>query len=275
ASSRDGGSIDNARSRTLVKELEVLASGQPPVAAASELQKPAAVPEVAPVASDDGGSQPIPFSFDGFGDDDGNDGSDDATTYEVSFRPRRELYATGNEAALLLRDLSRIGEMSINCDTDTLPPLDQMDPEESYFGWTISLKTSKAEDEIRTVFEFAEWDCELEVQAAAPASTQDELPMVPVPFDLSALDGDEPESADEAEATLSAAQTAASVSSLAAAAERVETKQAAVAPAAAAQTTAVAAAGQTIRVDLDRVDRLINLVGELVINQAMLSQSVV
>ena len=43
---------------------------------------------------------------------------------------------------------------------------------------------------------------------------------------------------------------------------------------AAAQNNA-AAAGQTIRVDLDRVDRLINLVGELVINQAMLSQSVI
>jgi two-component system chemotaxis sensor kinase CheA len=38
---------------------------------------------------------------------------------------------------------------------------------------------------------------------------------------------------------------------------------------------AVPAAPQTIRVDLDRVDRLINLVGELVINQAMLAQSVV
>ena len=35
---------------------------------------------------------------------------------------------------------------------------------------------------------------------------------------------------------------------------------------------AVEAAQQTIRVDLDRVDRLMNLVGELVINQAMLSQ---
>jgi two-component system, chemotaxis family, sensor kinase CheA len=35
-----------------------------------------------------------------------------------------------------------------------------------------------------------------------------------------------------------------------------------------------AAAGATIRVDLERVDRLIDLVGELVINQAMLSQRV-
>src|SRR5690606_32971162 len=90
AASRDGGSIDNARSRTLVKELEALASGQPPVAVASEPQKPVAVPEVAPVATDDSGFQPIPFSFDAFGDDDGDDGVDDATTYEVSFRPRRE-----------------------------------------------------------------------------------------------------------------------------------------------------------------------------------------
>ena len=32
--------------------------------------------------------------------------------------------------------------------------------------------------------------------------------------------------------------------------------------------------GGSIRVDLDRVDRLINLVGELVINQAMLAQQV-
>lgn len=31
-------------------------------------------------------------------------------TFDVSFKPRRELYAKGNEAALLLRDLSRIGK---------------------------------------------------------------------------------------------------------------------------------------------------------------------
>ena len=46
--------------------------------------------------------------------------------------------------------------------------------------------------------------------------------------------------------------------------------------AAAAGCTGQCAAGAapTIRVDLDRVDRLIDLVGELVINQAMLAQRV-
>ena len=104
--------------------------------------------------------------------------------------------------------------------------------------------------------------------------------MVPVPFDLSILDetsssGDETAAESDAAAAVAAAETATSVAKAASrAADRKETAAAA----SAAQNNAAAAAagaGQTIRVDLDRVDRLINLVGELVINQAMLSQSVV
>ncbi|MDP9837800.1 two-component system chemotaxis sensor kinase CheA [Neorhizobium huautlense] len=265
--SRDGGSVEDSRTRGLVKELEALAKGEMPSGGAAEAPKPAAAAAPAAVApTDDSGFQPIPFSF----DDDF--GSDDAgkTMFEVTFKPRRDLYSKGNEAALLLRDLSRLGEMSINCDTDALPALEAMDPEETYFSWTISISTEKTEQDIRAVFEFAEWDCDLEVNEIA-AEAAEELPMVPVPFDLSALD-------DEPAAAPAPAAEAPADTKMAAAAARVEKKEAAAAPAAAAANNAAAAAnaaGQTIRVDLDRVDRLINLVGELVINQAMLSQSVV
>lgn len=37
-------------------------------------------------------------------------------SFQITFKPHASLYSKGNEAALLLRDLSRIGEMSINCD---------------------------------------------------------------------------------------------------------------------------------------------------------------
>ncbi|TWF53330.1 chemotaxis protein CheA [Neorhizobium alkalisoli] len=277
--SRDGGGVDEARSRGLVKELEALANGETLAPAAHvEAPKAAAAPAAPmPAPTDESGFQPIPFSF---------DDEPETSTFEVTFKPRRELYSKGNEAALLLRDLSRLGEMSIHCDIDSLPDLDKMDPEASYFGWTIFVTTEKSEDDIRAVFEFAEWDCDLEVKPVGAAETSEELPMVPVPFDLSALD-DEPAVETSAveetvAAAVSAAQTASDVSKVAAAAARVEKKEAA-APAAAAQNNAAqnnaaaaaAAAGQTIRVDLDRVDRLINLVGELVINQAMLSQSVI
>ncbi|MBA5805481.1 MULTISPECIES: chemotaxis protein CheA [Rhizobium] len=290
---RDGGSVDESRSRGLVKELEALANGELPSPSASvEAPAPKAAAKAAPAApaptpkpTDDSGFQPVPFSFDDFG---GEDDAGGMPTYEVIFKPRYELYSKGNDATLLLRDLSRLGEMTIYCNTDDLPGLEELDPEGAYFFWNVTIKTDKGEDAIRTVFEFAEWDCELTVkpveEARADATSNDELPMVPVPFDLSILDEtgamEEVSASDaRAEATaaaVAAAETASSVTQIVAA--RVEKKESAAAAAAAASAAAqnnAAGAGQTIRVDLDRVDRLINLVGELVINQAMLSQSVI
>ncbi|MGV1759381.1 chemotaxis protein CheA [Rhizobium sp. A22-96] len=291
---RDGGSVDQARSRGLVKELEALANGLPAPSAAVAVAVEAAPKAAAPAPTDESGFQPIPFSFD---DDFGLDEEPAAgmPEYEVSFKPRSDLYAKGNDATLLLRDLARLGEMSVHCDVDALPGLTELDPEGAYFSWTISIKTDKGEDAIRTIFEFAEWDCELDVRpvaAGGSSSDDEELPMVPVPFDLSILDEESSEPAaaaieeaspakSDTAAAIAAAETASNVTQLAAVAARVEKKEAALAAsaaasAAAAQNNAAAAGvGQTIRVDLDRVDRLINLVGELVINQAMLSQSVV
>ena len=287
---RDGGSVDQARTRGLVKELEALANGDLPAPSAAAAVVETAPQPAVPAPTDDSGFQPIPFSFD---DDFGGDEPAGAGVpeYEVNFKPRADLYAKGNDATLLLRDLARLGEMNIFCDTDALPALPDLDPENAYFKWAISIKTDKGEDAIRTVFEFAEWDCDLDVRQVEGdvASASEELPMVPVPFDLSILDDDgaapaakivkeAPALKNDAAAAVAAAETASNVTQLASAAARVEKKEAALAAAAAANAAAAqnsAAAGQTIRVDLDRVDRLINLVGELVINQAMLSQSVI
>ncbi|ANK84318.1 MULTISPECIES: chemotaxis protein CheA [Rhizobium] len=287
---RDGGSVDESRSRGLVKELEALANGELPSPSA-EAPAPKAAAKAAPAApasapkpTDDSGFQPIPFSFDDFGDEDGAETG--LPAYEITFKPRHELYSKGNDATLLLRDLSRLGEMTIYCNTDELPGLEELDPEAAYFFWNVTLKTDKGEDAIRAVFEFAEWDCELTVkpveETGGDVSSNEELPMVPVPFDLSILDetdateGVSAARSEDTAAAVAAAETASNVTQMAAAASRVEKKESAAAAAAnaAAQNNA-AGAGQTIRVDLDRVDRLINLVGELVINQAMLSQSVI
>ncbi|MGV2104911.1 chemotaxis protein CheA [Agrobacterium vitis] len=282
--SRDGGSVDPSRSSGLVKELEALAKGEVPssssATAAAPAPKAAAKPAPAPAATDDSGFAPVPFSFDDFADEEPPIVS---PPLEVSFKPRRDLYAKGNDATLLLRDLSRIGEVSLNCNVSAVPTLESMDPEEAYFSWKILVKSEKGEEGVRTVFEFAEWDCELEIkeQEATVAEGSDELPMVPVPFDLSALDDDSGvEEVDDSAVDLiaeavEAADTATKVVS--AVREKRESPAAAAAAAAAAaqNQSAASAAGQTIRVDLDRVDRLINLVGELVINQAMLSQSVI
>ena len=284
---RDGGSVDESRTRGLVKELEALANGET-VHASAPVAAPvvAKMPEpVAPKPTDDSGFEPIPFSFSDFADE--TTPLMETPSFQITFKPHASLYSKGNEAALLLRDLSRIGEMSVNCDLSELPSLDKLDPEASYFSWTVLISTDKGEEGIRSVFEFAEWDCDLEITPilSETAADAEELPMIPVPFDLSALDGDaegepavvtagaeEPYVAAVVEAAVATTQIAQSVNAA------IEKREAAAAPAAAqanANAAANASAGQTIRVDLDRVDRLINLVGELVINQAMLSQSVI
>lgn len=303
AAARDGGTVDPSRTSVLVKELEALANGQVP-APTAEAPAPVAPPApkqaatapkpVAAAATDESGFQPIPFSFDDFGGEEAEEPAMEIPVCDVVFKPRPELYSKGNEAALLLRDLSRIGEMSIYCDMDALPALDQMDPEGAYFFWKITVRSEKGEEGVRSVFEFAEWDCDLEVkvrEVATESGSEEELPMQPVPFDLSALDEAEEDHDhhddhaddhhEEVAAVIEAAKVATSVVSMAAQQAAPVAQAAAAKPAAAAAAAGNAdssgsgGANPTIRVDLDRVDRLINLVGELVINQAMLSQSVI
>lgn len=130
-----------------------------------------------------------------------------------------------------------------------------MDPEASYLTWRATLTTVEALDAIGSVFEFVEGDAEIEIQC------RDLTPQpIPAPEETPACPEAEP---------VPPAQT-----------QNLPTPEpvakAAVAESSPAKTEKADAnsAQGTIRVDLDRVDRLINLVGELVINQAMLTQRV-
>ncbi|PWV99836.1 two-component system chemotaxis sensor kinase CheA [Hoeflea marina] len=290
AAARDGGKVDASRSSGLVAELHAYAQGKPiPAAAAPEAAPVTKTAE--PEVSDPSAFEPVPFSFDDFGDDETGDTATEQSgrsEFTVRFKPRSDLYAKGNEAVLLLRDLSKLGDMRVHCESDDLPSIDAIDPEGAFFAWLIAIETDQDEAAIKSVFEFAEWDCQISVTAGvtdkvfAKTGEASDLPMAPIPFDLSLLDAD-----DEAE-TIPAQAAVAEVSNVipiaAPAQEAVPTSPelpraakaiAVEAEKQAATVAAVPAAPQTIRVDLDRVDRLINLVGELVINQAMLAQSVV
>jgi two-component system chemotaxis sensor kinase CheA len=178
----------------------------------------------------------------------------------ITFKPRADLYAKANEAALILRELAALGAAQVGLDASDLPPLESLDPEASYLAWNIRLTTSADEAAIREVFDFVEGDCALSIdlEAGEPAPE----PPAPPDLDIAALIA-------RAQAESSAPPTPMSTAeptgpSAAAAGRQTE----------AASTPATGVAGATIRVDLERVDRLIDLVGELVINQAMLSQRV-
>lgn len=189
--------------------------------------------------------------------------------YSIRFAPRSELYANANEAALILRELSRLGQLDVTCNTDTVPGLDVIDPEGAYLSWDMKLSSEAPLEAVREVFEFVDGEAEIAIKADGQPEVSDADIAALL---ASALGGvDEPEQPAASEPPPASAEPEPAPSSEPQAPEAAatvvrlpETAKAAAVP---AQTT--------IRVEFDRVDRLINLVGELVINQAMLSQRVI
>ena len=277
--SRDGGQIDEARVTQMNDELSK-AIGLEPAPAPSTQPAASAAPEgvdefgFAPTAvSFDFGSTPsdepqadefgfAPVMID-FGDviADDNAGS---RVIEVNFRPKPELYAKANDALRLLRELGRVGTMEVSCDTSAVPQLTELDPEGAYLSWKLSI-TGTDEQSVREVFEFVEFDCDLEVVTRV-AGMDDESAAATVQAVLAQVAAAEVATVDVVKPSVEPI--------LAAPAPIVASPLEAKAAAPVQQAAANSQPGATIRVDLDRVDRLINLVGELVINQSMLAQRV-
>ena len=174
-------------------------------------------------------------------------------TWCITFTPDAEMYESGNEVFPILRALAELGDAEVRCDTSKVPVLSELAPESAYLSWTIDLQTTVDEAEIRSVFEFVDGLCTVSVERAEEPAAEFE----PMPdFDLPAPEPMEdlpPPPAPEPEATAKPEPDAA--------------------PKRGAGSSSANAAKAVVRVDLDRIERLVNLVGELVINQAMLAQS--
>jgi len=281
---RDGGVVEEARSQELAAALEALNGEAPLAPIASEAFDDMPGLEFTPLTVSDG---------DGFGDDFGftplaagiidlEPEGPALRRWTVQLRPKNALYAKANETGLLLRELKRLGDIQVSMDRAELPGLAELEPEQAYLAWTVVLTTDRSQTDIQEVFEFVDGDCDLSITAddlTASFPTMGEA-SVDEPFDVMAL-------IQQAQADVLAAPAAAIMAEVFAApapapvfaASAPSIPVPAVATAAAAGVAPDAAHGAaaqqaTIRVDLDRVDRLIDLVGELVINQAMLAQRV-
>lgn len=108
--------------------------------------------------------------------------------FRIAFKPRPELYANANESARLIREVLALGQGTVRCDTRDTPRLDALDPEGAFLSWTIELTTTRGEDALREIFDFAAFDCDLtierEMDAAGDAGAADEEAMDP---DMAAL----------------------------------------------------------------------------------------
>ncbi|WP_062205890.1 chemotaxis protein CheA [Aureimonas sp. AU12] len=276
AAGRDGAEGDLARSKELIDELEALIGGPKGGGHGDEEG-----------ADEDGGMAladfeftPVAVDWSAMGLDTGLEAGMDAPTFDadapavrIAFKPHRDLYAKANEATVLLREVSGLGEATITCDTSEVPLLDAIDPEGAYLSFAVDLDGDEvSEAKVREIFEFAEWDCDLTLTASAGAMPAIDLDALGDAGGFSVADllarlqteivtdGEAPELPPAAAAPVPAEKAEPEAKP----AERAEGESAAKAEAPAA----------VIRVELHRVDKLIDLVGELVTTQTMLAQKV-
>ncbi len=196
--------------------------------------------------------QPLGLSLDlDFGDEEPKSG---AVRFAIRFAPETEMFENGNDAFPILGALAGLGECKVMCDTSRLPDLANLAPETPYLSWDIELSADVDKAEIASMFEFVEGLCQYSItridqhqgDIAPPEMIADFYP--PADLDTPLPQGSPaPVKKAGAPTQIDAAQASPNK------------------PAAAAKTV--------VRVDLDRIERLVNLVGELVINQAMLAQS--
>lgn len=177
------------------------------------------------------------------------DHSGSSNIFHIRFAPSPELLTTGNDPIHIFNTLKKLGKLSVEVSYKTVPTHVDIEPTECYLDWNLTLSGDIVREDILEAFEFVEDLCELEIneesqdiEAAADSEIvengeEEEQVTTPLPTDAA------PDAPDET----APAKTPA-------------------APAAAKKPES----GGSIRVDLDRIDRIVNMVGELVITEAML-----
>ncbi|MBK5263713.1 MAG: chemotaxis protein CheA [Alphaproteobacteria bacterium] len=184
-----------------------------------------------------------------------SDETSGAKEWLVTVRPMAGALTNGSEPLLLLRALVDLGARCVHAHVDEVPDLDVFDAEAAYLEWQYRLPVSVERANIADIFDFLGSECKVVIDEvdAEPVIKMADATVVP---------------AAKHEAVTDAPQALIPV------AVKVEVKPEPkdAAPVAPQAGQASVKAGQTIRVDLEKLDRLVNTVGELVITQAMLAQ---
>jgi two-component system chemotaxis sensor kinase CheA len=161
----------------------------------------------------------------------------DIDGWRIEFEPDPSMFETCNDPLRIFGELATLGPVEAVPRPGNPPPLSQMDPTRCYLSWTLTLRKAVAHTQVMEVFDWVDANSRIKYE-----------PIYARP----------------------AAQAAKQAS-----AEASPPAQRAMTPAEAqAAPTAAKAGGESgsIRVATEKVDALINLVGELVITQSMLGR---
>ncbi|RJQ58310.1 MAG: chemotaxis protein CheA [Desulfobacteraceae bacterium] len=96
-------------------------------------------------------------------------------TFRIRFKPDCSIFRNGTNPILLLNELAGLGFCNIIAQTDSIPDIDNCDAEVCYIYWDIVLTTSKGIDSIKDVFIFVEDSAELRIEVIEDGIDETEI----------------------------------------------------------------------------------------------------
>ncbi|MGO4687396.1 chemotaxis protein CheA [Brevundimonas sp. 2YAF1] len=167
------------------------------------------------------------------------------TTWRIRFDLPSNAFRNGVNPLALLAELRDLGEARVVADRSRVPPLNLIEPTDHYLAWDVVLTTDQGRAAIEDVFIFVMDDMTLEIEAVEDAAfVADEVP-ASAPFEATVASPVSPS---------------------------VQAQAAVAGDPADAGAGRAARAAESVRVPADRLDELMDRVGELVIAQSRLSQ---
>ncbi|MBL3528979.1 MAG: chemotaxis protein CheA [gamma proteobacterium endosymbiont of Lamellibrachia anaximandri] len=231
AATSDDGEVDEERVQEQKTELEQILNGKPGEAATDVGAADAATQPV-------GGVEVRPIGW------------------HIVFRPLPHMLRTGNDPLRIIRELAELGDLKSEGDISALPALSSYEPEDSYLSWDLHLHGEVEKQAIDDIFDWVEDDCELIIMPLLPEG-EPEVAMVSA---TTAPAASEPE-APAVQAAPPPVERRSKNDRRSSKDRRTNDRR----------KTGSSSGGGSIRVEISKIDALINMVGELVITQSMLS----
>jgi two-component system chemotaxis sensor kinase CheA len=191
--------------------------------------------------------------------------------YRIRFQPHPGIFKSGMDPAVILDNLRALGECMVVAQTEAIPPLEKLSTDECHFFWDIILTTSHDVSEIKDVFIFVEDESHITIQDIEDFVPKEMDQTLPKLGEILVEKGDA-----DSEKINEALSKQKRIGELLVGAGEIspEKLQAALDEQKALDKRKTATTAGSVRVASEKLDRLINLVGELVINQAHLTQVV-
>jgi len=176
--------------------------------------------------------------------------------WKIAFSPHSHLLKTGNDPVRMFRELQELGALEITVDLLGTPDLRDLDPEDCHLSWDIKVTGDINRDQIDDIFDWVEDDCDMAIQSlgsdkAKVNQTVDNVVVKEI--------SPEPEIVAEKNSAEVVPITKSEQTDTKASKAKIDKKD------------SKPKGSSSIRVDTSKIDTLINMVGELVITQSMLS----